>query len=61
MITVPISDHNLPKSAIHALIKRARKCFTIKIIPATFPGEEIILGFGKLSYPHLTPNQHLKG
>jgi len=44
MIMSPISDH---KSAIKALIKRARKCFTIKIIPATLPSEGIILGFGK--------------
>jgi hypothetical protein len=35
-------------SAIDVLIKRVWKCFTIQIIPATFPGLRIIAGFGKL-------------
>jgi hypothetical protein len=40
---------------LNALIKRFWKCFTIQIIPATFPGLGIIAKFGKLSsrFPNL--------
>jgi hypothetical protein len=35
-------------TAIDALIRRIWKCFTIQIIPATFPSLGITTGFGKL-------------
>ena len=34
-------------TAINALIKRVWMCFTMQIIPATFPGLGIIAWFGK--------------
>jgi len=38
----------LSLSAINAVFKRVWKCFTIQIIPASFPGLGIIVWFGKI-------------
>ena len=39
-------------TAINGRIKRVWKCFTIQIIPATFPGLGIIVGFGAIFSIH---------